>query len=389
MRVAVLPGDGIGPEVTEAALRVLKALDEREGLGLTYETFPFGGAAIDGYGEPFPEVTRKGVEAAEAVLLGSVGGPKWDALPRKIRPETGLLALRKSQDLFANLRPAKVFPGLERLSPLKEEIARGVDVLIVRELTGGIYFGEPRGMSEAEAWNTERYSKPEVERVAKVAFEAARKRRRHLTSVDKANVLEVGEFWRKTVEEVHKGYPDVALEHQYVDAMAMHLVKNPARFDVVVTGNIFGDILSDLASVLPGSLGLLPSASLGRGTPVFEPVHGSAPDIAGKGIANPTAAILSAAMMLEHAFGLLELARRVEAAVAKALRETPPPDLGGAPGPGPSRKRSCGTCNTTPCWLAPAWGPRQKVPEEVTRVGRRKKETRVLTHIPHPPHSRR
>ena len=207
-----------------------------------------------------------------------------------------------------------------------------MDVLIVRELTGGIYFGEPRGMSEAEAWNTERYSKPEVERVARVAFEAARKRRKHVVSVDKANVLEVGEFWRKTVEEVGRGYPDVALEHQYVDAMAMHLVRSPARFDVVVTGNIFGDILSDLASVLPGSLGLLPSASLGRGTPVFEPVHGSAPDIAGKGIANPTAAILSAAMMLEHAFGLVELARKVEDAVAKALLETPPPDLGGSAG---------------------------------------------------------
>nr|1IDM_A Chain A, 3-isopropylmalate Dehydrogenase [Thermus thermophilus HB8] len=330
MKVAVLPGDGIGPEVTEAALKVLRALDEAEGLGLAYEVFPFGGAAIDAFGEPFPEPTRKGVEEAEAVLLGSVGGPKWGT--GSVRPEQGLLSLRKSQDLFANLRPAKVFPGLERLSPLKEEIARGVDVLIVRELTGGIYFGEPRGMSEAEAWNTERYSKPEVERVARVAFEAARKRRKHVVSVDKANVLEVGEFWRKTVEEVGRGYPDVALEHQYVDAMAMHLVRSPARFDVVVTGNIFGDILSDLASVLPGSLGLLPSASLGRGTPVFEPVHGSAPDIAGKGIANPTAAILSAAMMLEHAFGLVELARKVEDAVAKALLETPPPDLGGSAG---------------------------------------------------------
>ncbi|WP_243029305.1 3-isopropylmalate dehydrogenase [Thermus altitudinis] len=332
MRIAVLPGDGIGPEVTEAALKVLKALDEAHGLGLTYQVYPFGGAAIDQLGEPFPEPTQRGVEAAQAVLLGSVGGPKWDNLPRRIRPETGLLALRKSQDLFANLRPAKVFPGLERLSPLKEEIARGVDVLIVRELTGGIYFGEPRGMSEAEAWNTERYSKPEVERVAQVAFAAAQKRRRHVTSVDKANVLEVGEFWRKTVEEVHQAYPEVSLEHQYVDAMAMHLVKNPARFDVVVTGNIFGDILSDLASVLPGSLGLLPSASLGRGTPVFEPVHGSAPDIAGKGIANPTAAILSAAMMLEHAFGLVELARQVEGALARALLEAPPPDLGGQAG---------------------------------------------------------
>ncbi|MGQ9735571.1 MAG: 3-isopropylmalate dehydrogenase [Thermaceae bacterium] len=332
MKVAVLPGDGIGPEVTEAALQVLRALDQREGLGLEVEVFPFGGAAIDAYGEPFPETTQKGVKEAEAVLLGSVGGPKWDALPRKVRPETGLLALRKSQELFANLRPAKVFPGLEKLSPLKEEVARGVDLLIVRELTGGIYFGEPRGITEEEAWNTERYTKGEVKRVAEVAFEAAKKRKNHVTSVDKANVLEVGEFWRKVVEEVHQNHPGVTLEHQYVDAMAMHLVKNPARFDVVVTGNIFGDILSDLASVLPGSLGLLPSASLGLGTPVFEPVHGSAPDIAGKGIANPTAAILSAAMMLEHAFGLVELARRVGNAVAQALLRTPPPDLGGSAG---------------------------------------------------------
>ncbi len=332
MKVAVLPGDGIGPEVTEAALKVLKALDQAHGLGLIYEVFPFGGAAIEIHGEPFPEVTRKGVEGAEAVLLGSVGGPKWDGLPREIRPETGLLQLRKNQDLFANLRPAKVFPGLEGLSPLRPEVARGVDLLIVRELTGGIYFGEPRGMTEGEAWNTERYRKEEVERVARVAFEVARKRKKHVTSVDKANVLEVGEFWRKTVEEVGRAYPEVALDHQYVDAMAMHLVKNPSRFDVVVTGNIFGDILSDLASVLPGSLGLLPSASLGRGTPVFEPVHGSAPDIAGKGVANPTAAILSLAMMLEHAFGLVELARKVEDAVAQALRETPPPDLGGNTG---------------------------------------------------------
>ncbi|MER3451671.1 MAG: 3-isopropylmalate dehydrogenase, partial [Thermus sp.] len=207
MRVAVLPGDGIGPEVTEAALKVLRALDEQEGLGLEVEAFPFGGAAIEVYGEPFPEPTQKGVANAQAVLLGSVGGPKWDHLPRRIRPETGLLALRKSQDLFANLRPAKVFPGLERLSPLKEEVARGVDILIVRELTGGIYFGEPRGMTEKEAWNTERYSKLEVERVAQVAFEAAKKRRKQVASVDKANVLEVGEFWRKTVDEVHGRYP--------------------------------------------------------------------------------------------------------------------------------------------------------------------------------------
>ncbi len=331
-KVALLPGDGIGPEVTYAAVEVLKAADEAFGLGLEFEAFPFGGNAIDTHGEPFPEVTQRGCLQADAILLGAIGGPKWDHVPRHLRPETGLLALRKAHGLFANLRPAKVLPGLEHLSPLKPEIARGVDVLVIRELTGGIYFGEPRGMSEAEAWNTERYSRLEVERIARVAFEAARKRRGLVCSVDKANVLEVGEFWRKTVDEVHRDYPDVALEHQYVDAMAMHLVTRPSRFDVVVTGNIFGDILSDLASVLPGSLGLLPSASLGEKTPLLEPVHGSAPDIAGRGIANPTAAILSAAMLLTYALNRPEVARRVEEAVAQALAQSPTPDLGGKAG---------------------------------------------------------
>ncbi len=328
-KIALLPGDGIGPEVTQAAVAVLQAADQAYGLGLEFETFPFGGNAIDVHGEPFPEVTRKGCLEADAILLGAIGGPKWDHVPRHLRAETGLLALRKAHGLFANLRPAKVLPGLEHLSPLKPEIARGVDVLVIRELTGGIYFGEPRGMSEAEGWNTERYSKLEVERIARVAFEAARKRRGQVCSVDKANVLEVGEFWRKTVDEVHQDYPDVALEHQYIDAMAMHLVTKPSRFDVVVTGNIFGDILSDLASVLPGSLGLLPSASLGEKTPLFEPVHGSAPDIAGQGIANPTAAILSAAMLLTYALNRPEVAQQIEAAVAHALTTQPTPDLGG------------------------------------------------------------
>ena len=328
-KIALLPGDGIGPEVTYAAVDVLKAADEAYGLGLEFEAFPFGGNAIDAHGEPFPDVTKKGCLEADAILLGAIGGPKWDSVPRNIRAETGLLALRKAHELFANLRPAKVLPGLEHLSPLKPEIAKGVDVLVIRELTGGIYFGEPRGMSEAEGWNTERYSTHEVVRIAKVAFEAARKRRNAVGSVDKANVLEVGEFWRKTVDEVHKDYADVPLEHQYVDAMAMHLVTRPGRFDVVVTGNIFGDILSDLASVLPGSLGLLPSASLGEKTPLFEPVHGSAPDIAGKDIANPTAAILSAAMLLTHALDRPDAAKVLEDAVAHALSTNPTGDLGG------------------------------------------------------------
>lgn len=328
-KIALLPGDGIGPEVTFAAVDVLKAADQIYGLNLEFEAFPFGGNAIDAHGEPFPQVTQKGCLEADAILLGAIGGPKWDNVPRNIRAETGLLALRKAHDLFANLRPAKVLPGLEHLSPLKPEIAKGVDVLVIRELTGGIYFGQPRGMNDEEGWNTERYSKPEVERIAKVAFEAARKRRNKVCSVEKANVLEVGEFWRKVVIGLHEGYPDVELEHQYVDAMAMHLVTKPGRFDVVVTGNIFGDILSDLASVLPGSLGLLPSASLGEKTPLFEPVHGSAPDIAGKGIANPTAAILSAAMLLTHAVERPDIARVVEDAVTHVLATNPTPDLGG------------------------------------------------------------
>ncbi len=328
-KIALLPGDGIGPEVTYAAVDVLKAADKTYGLKLEFEPFPFGGNAIDSHGEPFPDVTKKGCLEADAILLGAIGGPKWDNVARHLRAETGLLALRKAHGLFANLRPAKVLPGLEHLSPLKPEIAKGVDVLVIRELTGGIYFGEPRGINEHEGWNTERYSKPEVERIAKVAFEAARKRRNKVCSVEKANVLEVGEFWRKVVTQVHEDYKDVELEHQYVDAMAMHLVTKPGRFDVVVTGNIFGDILSDLASVLPGSLGLLPSASLGEKTPLFEPVHGSAPDIAGKGIANPTAAILSASMLLTHALGRPDVAKVLDNAVTHVLATNPTPDLGG------------------------------------------------------------
>ncbi len=329
-KIALLPGDGIGPEVTYAAVDVLKAVDAKYSLGFEFEEFKFGGAAIDAFGKPYPEETAKAALEADAILLGAIGGPKWDNVARDIRAETGLLAIRKAHGLFANLRPAKVLPGLEHLSPLKPEIATGVDILVVRELTGGIYFGEPRGMNEFEGWNTERYSRPEVERIAKVAFEAAQKRRGKLVSVEKANVLEVGEFWRRVVIDVHKGYQDVQLEHQYVDAMAMHLVTKPSRFDVVVTGNIFGDILSDLASVLPGSLGLLPSASLGDKTPLFEPVHGSAPDIAGQGIANPTAAILSAAMLLTHALGRQDIAKVIEDAVSHVLATNPTKDLGGS-----------------------------------------------------------
>jgi 3-isopropylmalate dehydrogenase len=324
-----LAGDGIGPEVTGAAQQVLIAAAEQGGLELEFESLPFGGAAIDQYGEPFPEPTRAGVREAEAVLLGAVGGPQWDSLPRNIRPETGLLALRPQCQAYANLRPSRVIPGLEKLSPLKPEIARGVDLLIIRELTGGLYFGEPRWQNPEEAGNTMRYSRPEIERVARVAFQAAQGRKRKLVSVDKANVLEVSGFWREVVSEVAREFSEVELEHVYVDAMSMYLVTRPARYDVILTENLFGDILSDLSSVLPGTLGLLPSASLGDGVPIFEPVHGSAPDIAGRGIAYPAAAILSAALLLRYALGQPELAARVESATETALLENPTPDLGG------------------------------------------------------------
>lgn len=328
-KIAVLAGDGIGPEVTESAQQVLVAAAELGGLELEFNDFAFGGAALDQFGDPFPEPTRTGVREAEAVLLGAVGGPKWDNLPRNIRPESGLLALRRQSQAYANLRPSRVIPGLEKLSPLKPEIARGVDLLIVRELTGGLYFGEPRWQNPEEAGNTMRYAKTEVERVARVAFQIARERKGKLTSVDKANVLEVSGFWRQIVSEVAREFPEVELEHVYVDAMSMYLVTRPTLFDVILTENLFGDILSDLASVLPGTLGLLPSASLGSGVPIFEPVHGSAPDIAGQEIANPAAAILSAALLLRYALNRPDLARKIENATEAALLANPTPDLGG------------------------------------------------------------
>lgn len=330
--IVVLPGDGIGPEVTSAAVSALEALNQAHGLGLAFHTYAFGGAAIDIFGQPLPEETRKAAGTADAVLLGAIGGPKWDQVDRRIRPETGLLELRRELEVFANLRPAKVLKGLEHLSPLRPDIARGVDLLIIRELTGGIYFGQPRGQDDREAYNTMRYSRHEVERVAHMAYQAAEHRRGQLVSVDKANVLEVGGFWRSVVGSMAKDYPSVKTTHQYVDAMAMHLISRPQDFDVVLTGNIFGDILSDLASVLPGSLGLLPSASLGKGTPLFEPVHGSAPDLAGRNLANPTGALLSAAMLLRYALNQPTAASALEASVAAALMGNPTPDLGGSSG---------------------------------------------------------
>ena len=298
--LACLPGDGIGPEVTEAALDAMHALAEASGFALHVTEHPVGGAALDAEGTPFPESTKAACTAADAVFLGAVGGPKWDGNEGDQRPEAGLLALRKHLGVFANLRPVAVPDALAASSPLREDSVAGTDVMIVRELTGGIYFGEPRARNAQEAYNAMRYTRDEVVRIARVAFQQAQQRGGHVTSVDKANVLEVSQLWRTVVSEVHEAeFPDVELEHLYVDNAAMQLVRRPTTFDVILTGNLFGDILSDLAATFPGSLGLLPSASLGGDVGLFEPVHGSAPDIAGQGIANPTAALLSGAMLLD------------------------------------------------------------------------------------------
>jgi 3-isopropylmalate dehydrogenase len=336
-RIAVLAGDFIGPEVIDATLEVLAALAPRAGMAFDLEPLPFGGHAIDAHGAPLPEVTKTGVLAADAVLMGASGGPvgdhPWNRLPRELRVESGILGLRRHLGAYANLRPVAVFDGLEHLSPLKPEIARGTDLLIVRELTGGIYFGKPSHNGPDRGVSTDVYERYEVERIARTAFEAARLRRGRVTSVDKANVLDVSQFWRDVVVGLHASeYDDVALDHLYVDNAAMQLVRDPRAFDVVVTSNLFGDILSDLAGVLPGSLGVLPSASLGGPVGLYEPVHGSAPDIAGKGLANPTGTLLSAAMMLR--FGLREAAAAdaLEAAVRTALADDPTRDLGGSRG---------------------------------------------------------
>jgi len=317
--IAVLRGDGIGPEVTEAALSVLGAcvpIRVREAL--------VGGAAIDATGDPLPPATLETCLRSEAVLLGAVGGPKWDGSP--VRAEQGLLRLRQGLGLFANLRPAR-FMG--QPTPLREALVRNADILVVRDLAGGVYFGEPRGGNADEAFNTWRQTAAQTRRVSQVAFQAARRRRRRVTSVDKANVLEASRLWRRVVTEVGKEYPDVELEHRYVDAAAFEMLKAPHRFDVIVTENLFGDILSDEAGVVAGSIGMLPSASLGDGPSLYEPVHGSAPDLVGQGSANPMGAILSVAMMLEQSFNRGELARSVEAAVMATLREVRTPDLGG------------------------------------------------------------
>jgi 3-isopropylmalate dehydrogenase len=325
MKIAVLPGDGIGPEIVRQALKVLNALDEK----FEMETAPVGGAGYEAHGHPLPEGTLKLAKEADAVLFGSVGDWKYDKLDRPLRPEQAILGLRKNLNLFANLRPAVLYPELAGASTLKPEVVSGLDILILRELTGDIYFGQPRGVRECpdgpfkgsrEGFDTMRYSEPEVRRIAHVAFQAARKRSKRLTSVDKANVLETFQFWKDIVTDVHKEYADVALDHMYVDNAAMQLVRAPKKFDVIVTGNMFGDILSDQAAMLTGSIGMLPSASLDENNKgLYEPSHGSAPDIAGKNIANPLATILSAAMMLRYSLNKAEQADRIENAVKKVL----------------------------------------------------------------------
>jgi len=324
-KILILPGDGIGPEIVAEAVKVLECLRQEYGLDVMLEQGLLGGCAVDALGAPYPEQTQRQARAADAILLGAVGGPKWEQIERPLRPERGLLAIRADLELFANLRPALLYPQLASASALKPEIVAGLDILIVRELNGDIYFGQPRGIrkldnGEREGFNTMRYSSSEIERIARVAFEAARKRHRKLCSVDKANVLESSELWREVVERVGADYPDVTLSHMYVDNAAMQLVRAPKQFDVIVTGNLFGDILSDCAAMLTGSIGMLPSASLDRnGKGLYEPIHGSAPDIAGKGMANPLATILSVAMLLRYSLNRLDLAERVEAAVGQVL----------------------------------------------------------------------
>jgi len=325
-RILVLPGDGIGPDVTEQACRVLESVAARHGIAISREEALIGGASIDAHQTPLTDAGLAQARKSRAVLLGAVGGPKWDAMPVDVRPEKGLLRIRKELGLFANLRPASVFPALAAASTLRREVVEGIDLLVVRELTGGIYFGEPRGTAlvdgRRQSRNTMVYDEVEIARITRVAFEAARRRRKHVTHVHKANVLEVCQLWVEVVEEVAQDYPDVALAHQLVDSCAMLLVRDPRRFDVLVTGNLFGDILSDEAAMITGSLGMLPSASLGEGgIGLYEPVHGSAPDIAGKDVANPLAAILSVAMMFEHSFEHPQAAAEVRAAVDAVLAE--------------------------------------------------------------------
>ncbi len=319
-RIVIFPGDGIGPEVIEQAKKVLTKIADIGGLKLDLQEFPIGGASIDIYGVPLKEEYLKAAKKADAVLLGAVGGPKWDVVERSIRPEKALLALREGLKTYANLRPAKPYAALLKASTLKPEVVGSVDILVVRELTGGIYFGKPRGIKEdKKGYNTLVYSRKEIERIAKKAFDAAMLRKKHVTSVDKANILETSMFWRQIVKEVAVNYPEVRLDHMYVDNCAMQIIRNPGQFDVILTDNMFGDILSDEASMLTGSLGMLPSASIGDKKGLYEPIHGSAPDIAGQGIANPIATIASVAMMFRYSFERPDLSDKIQNAIQKVL----------------------------------------------------------------------
>ena len=324
-KIVVIPGDGIGKEITESAVAVLKRIDEKFKLGLEFSTFQAGGTAYDLYGTPLPEQTIEAAKAADGVLFGAVGGDKWDDVEPALRPERAILGLRKELGLYANLRPVKVADSLIEYSPLKAEVVRGIDIMIVRELIGGVYFGE-KCESEIKdgherAWDLENYSVPEVERIMKLAFETAKLRRGKVTSVDKANVLATSRLWRRTAAKVAAGYPEVKMENMYVDNCAMQLALHPTNFDVIATGNLFGDILSDEAAVLGGSIGMMPSASIGECTSLYEPIHGSAPDIAGLGIANPIGTILSAAMLLRYSLREEAAAAAIEQAVEQALND--------------------------------------------------------------------
>jgi len=318
-KITLLPGDGIGPEVVSAGVKVMNYVAEKFQISVKTKEELFGGISYDKYSTPLSEKTLQSCYDSDAVLLGAVGGYKWESLPHNLKPEAGLLKIRKSLGLFANLRPAKVFSSLIDSSTLKRKVIEDTDFVVFRELTGGIYFGEPRGYDECKGWNTMIYSKDEVERIAHLAFKAAQKRNKKLTSVDKANVLEVSQFWRSIVTDIAKQYPDVEFNSMYVDNTAMQIVRNPKQFDVILTSNLFGDILSDIAGMITGSLGMLPSASLGTKYALYEPVHGSAPDIAGQGIANPLAAILSVSMMFKYSFGMDKASELIDKSIERTL----------------------------------------------------------------------
>jgi len=320
-KIALIKGDGIGPEIVDEAVKVLDAVASYCNFSLQYDELLMGGCAYDITGDPLPQETILGSLNSDAVLFGSIGGEKWDNLPREKRPESGLLRFRKELGVYANLRPAVVYDELANASSLKPEIVRGVNLMVVRELIGGIYFGEPKGRDESRGWNTMVYSREEIIRIAHQAFKIAMTRNKRVCSIDKANVLDVSQLWRETVEDVAREYPEVELSHMYVDNAAMQLIRDPKQFDVMLTGNIFGDILSDEASMLSGSIGLLPSASVGAKIGVYEPIHGSAPDIAGQGIANPIATISSASMMLRYALNENVAADKIDAAITRALKE--------------------------------------------------------------------